>query len=190
MKKFREMIDYIEEVDNMDELLDEEESDGVGNLEEIPIAADGRNGSAENDTGETENPDPYTKLPHVLAELIAGIVLCGIVLEIPGIWFVKDPLGYSVGLLIGIVMAVLMAVHMAWSLDKALDLVREDAEKKIRMNSMTRYFTIVIILGVMMYFRIGNPLAAFLGLMSLKVAAYLQPFTHKYMQKIYKNEDL
>ena len=46
---------------------------------------------------------------------------------------------------------------------------------------------IVIVMALVMVSGFANPLAAFLGLMGLKVAAYLQPFTHRICAKFYKD---
>ena len=175
MKKLHEIIAPLEEWEEQEELQDESE-EGTGILTQTETAG----------SGETQDKD---QLRHVLIELLVGIAVLGITWELIGVWFVKDKLGYCVGLLIGALLAAAMAMHMARSLDRALELPQADAQKKIRTNSICRYLIIVVVLGVVMYTGIANPLAAFLGIMSLKVAAYLQPFTHKYLQKIYKNEE-
>ena len=51
-------------------------------------------------------------------------------------------------------------------------------------QNMIRYGVIVIAFGVLCLLDIGNPLAAFAGIMGLKAGAYLQPFTHKIITKI------
>ena len=65
------------------------------------------------------------------------------------------------------------------SIDKALDLDENSAGKKLQMQSIIRYVGIVMVMGITMVNGFTNPLAAFLGIMGLKVAAYMQPFTHK-----------
>lgn len=75
-------------------------------------------------------------------------------------------------------MAALAAYHMWRTLDRALDL-EESAARVIQKNSILRYAVIVVVLGIIMVTEVCNPLAAFLGLMGLKVSAYLQPFTHR-----------
>ncbi len=133
--------------------------------------------------------DKLNKLNKVLLELLAAIVGCGVFFQAAGVWFVTDKIGYSTGLLIGILIALAMAVHMAWALDMAVDLERGEAEKRIRLHSILRYLFVTVMLAVVMYTGIANPLASFLGVMCLKVAAYLQPITHKFLQKIQKNEE-
>ena len=133
--------------------------------------------------------DKLNKLNKVLLELLIAIIVCGVTFEAVGVWLVADKMGYSTGLLIGVLIALVMAVHMAWVLDMAVGLERGEAEKKIRLHSILRYLFVMIMLAIVMYTGIANPLASFLGVMSLKVAAYLQPITHKVMQKIQKNEE-
>lgn len=124
------------------------------------------------------------EINNVLPELLAGILLIGVVCEIIGVCLVTDKAGYSIGLFIGVLLAAGTAVHMAWSLDIALDTGGLGAEKKIRTGSFVRYGIIVIIFVVVALTKIGNPLAAFLGIMTLKAGAYLQPLIHKLNLKL------
>lgn len=124
-----------------------------------------------------------------LLELIAGIFIYGLLCQIVGLIFTKDTAGYSSGLWIGIATAVAAALHMWRSLDRSLDLDEGTAGKKMQMQSIIRYTVIVIIMGLTMINGFTNPLAAFLGIMGLKVAAYLQPFTHKLLFRFYEEKE-
>ena len=55
---------------------------------------------------------------------------------------------------------------------------------KLITMSLIRYAAVVIVFGCVTYFRLGNPIAAFVGVMGLKIAAYLQPFFHKIILKL------
>lgn len=123
------------------------------------------------------------QLSDVLPGLWVGILLYGVLCEIVGLIFVSDRVFYSVGLLVGIVCALFMATHMAWSLNQALDLSEGDAVKKMQVHNILRYVVVVIVFFALLYTKLGNPLSAFLGVMGLKVAAYLQPFTHKFFRR-------
>lgn len=123
-----------------------------------------------------------------LMELLIGILLFGMICQLAGAFFVKELASYSSGLWIGIVTAMATAVHMYRSLDRALDLDAGSAGKKIQVQSIIRYVFIVIIMGITMINGYTNPLAAFLGVMGLKVAAYLQPFTHKLIIRFFEKE--
>lgn len=122
-------------------------------------------------------------LSDVLPDLLIGVLLYGVVCEAVGLIFVKDRLFYSIGLLIGILCAMGMAVHMAWSLNMALDLGESGAVKKMQLHNLLRYGIVVVVIFALWLSGIGNPVVAFLGIMGLKVAAYLQPFTHKLFRR-------
>ncbi len=124
-----------------------------------------------------------TQLSDVLPDLWAGILLYGVLCEIVGLIFVKDRLFYSIGLIAGIVCALFMATHMAWSLNQAMDMAEGDAVKKMQVHNIFRYLIVVIVFFLLLFTKLGNPLAAFLGVMGLKVAAYLQPVTHKFFRR-------
>lgn len=133
----------------------------------------------------TERSKMLKRLNDALPELVVGIVLYGIAVELVGVWFVSDKLRYSIGLLIGIALAAGMAVNMAVVLRDAVDLYGgEHAQAKIIAKSVLRYVIVVIVFFVMMKFEIGNLFTAFIGVLGLKISAYLQPFTHKLVLKL------
>lgn len=123
-----------------------------------------------------------------LLELILGIFIYGIICQVIGSLLVEDKFSYSSGLWIGIATAVAAAIHMWFSLDRALDFDEGTAGKKMQAQSVVRYVVIVIIMGLTMINGVTNPLAAFLGIIGLKVAAYLQPFTHKLLIRFFRKE--
>ena len=118
-----------------------------------------------------------------LTELLAGIVLAGIVFEIIGLIFVKDRLSHSIGMLIGVVMALAMATHMAFSLSNALDWDEEHAKSSMWKSNLLRYVLVVVCFLLSAYFRIGNMVSCFFGIMTLKMSAYLQPYLHRLCNK-------
>lgn len=118
-----------------------------------------------------------------LPDLFAGILIFGIFAEFIPVWFVSDKAGYTIGLLIGMATAVFVAWHMAWSLDRAFDYDEGTATKRLQKNSALRYGIQLIVLGILIMTKAGNPLSAFLGMWSLKVAAYAAPFTHKLFRR-------
>ena len=124
-----------------------------------------------------------------LLELIAGILIYGLLCQIIGLVFVEEKDAYSSGLWIGIVTAVAAALHMWHSLDVSLDYDENTASKKMQTQSIIRYVVIVLVMGLTMINGLTNPLAAFLGIMGLKVAAYLQPFTHKLLFRFWKEKE-
>ena len=121
------------------------------------------------------------RLNDALPELVLGIIVYGIVVELAGVWFVTDKLRYTTGLVIGIG----MAVNMAIVLRDAVEIYGgEHAQAKIIAKSILRYVIVVIVFFVMMKFNLGNLFTAFIGVLGLKISAYLQPFTHKFVLKL------
>ncbi len=123
------------------------------------------------------------QMSEVLPDLWAGIIIYGVLCEIIGVILVTDRMPYTIGLAAGVLCALFMATHMAWSLGKALDLGEGDAVKKMQVHNIIRYVVIVAVFFILLWTGIGNPLAAFLGVMGLKVAAYIQPITHKFFRR-------
>ncbi len=127
------------------------------------------------------------RLNKVLPELILGILIYGIAIQITGVWFVKDKLLYSTGLWTGILLAVGMAIHMAIVIEDAVSL--NSGRAKLITMSLLRYLVVVLVFLGMMYFHLGNLITAFAGVMGLKIAAYMQPFIHKTILKIQGREE-
>lgn len=123
------------------------------------------------------------QLNSALPGLFLGICVSGILFELVFIWFVKEKWQFGLGLFLGVVMALLMAWHMAYTLDAAMNLGEEGAVKIMQKHYFLRYGAVVLLCGIVMVTGLANPLAVFLGIMTLKVAAYFEPFTHKFFYK-------
>ncbi len=128
-------------------------------------------------------------LKRTLLELFVGIIISGTVFEIAGVLFVKNKGDYSLGILFGVLIAMGMAAHMAYSLSDALDLQEKYAKAAVRKGVGMRYAAVLLIVGAIAYFKLANLIACFLGMISLKTAAYIQPFVHKFLNKIFKIEE-
>ena len=113
------------------------------------------------------------RINDALPGLVLGIIVYGVIVELAGVWFVTDKVRYTTGLLIGISLACGMAVNIATVLRDAVELYGEDnAKKKI------------------VAWNLGNLITAFIGVLGLKVSAYLQPFTHRVIQKLQGRGDV
>lgn len=122
-----------------------------------------------------------------LPELLTGILLYGLVLQLTGVWFVDEKLQYSMGLWIGIALAMGMAVNMAVVILDAVDaMASKGTAVRTGLWSVLRYVVAVGAFIGVWYFKAGNLLVMFLGMMGLKVSAYLQPFLHKIILQIQK----
>ena len=123
----------------------------------------------------------------ILIELLLGILLFEIFCELIGIFLVKDVLKYSVGLCVGAILACASAIHMFWSLRCNFEMNGNNekvAQSYAIRNNMIRYMFIFAVFLVICMTDFAYPLATFLGIMGLKVGAYLQPLTYKFILKI------
>ncbi len=131
------------------------------------------------------------RLNDALPGLVLGILIYGVLVEFIGVWFVSDKLRYTTGLVIGIALACGMAINIAVVLQDAIDIYGESrAQARIIAKSILRYAVVVIVFFVMMKWNLGNLFAAFIGVLGLKVSAYLQPFAHKLISKLQGRGDV
>ncbi len=131
------------------------------------------------------------RLNDALPGLVLGILIYGVLVELIGVWFVSDKLRYTTGLAIGIALACGMAINIAVVLQDAIDIYGESrAQARIIAKSILRYAVVVIVFFVMMKWNLGNLFAAFIGVLGLKVSAYLQPFAHKLISKLQGRGDV
>ncbi|MBQ8040273.1 MAG: hypothetical protein IJ274_10460 [Lachnospiraceae bacterium] len=126
------------------------------------------------------------RLNNVLPELILGIIVYGVLAEVIGIWFVTDKLAYTIGLVAGVLMACGMAINMASVILDTMDGYVGEAGARVRVagKAALRYCIVAVLFMVMAKFEIGNFYASFIGVLGLKISAYLQPFTHKVILKL------
>ncbi len=129
------------------------------------------------------------KCNRTLLELWTGMTVFGLICEIVILIFSKNRGIYSASLWIGVIMGVLSSVHMYFSLDRALDFPEGAAKKKITFSYVLRYTVIVLIFAVICITKLFNPLLVFLGYMSLKIGALIQPKTHKVYNAIFHETD-
>jgi len=121
---------------------------------------------------------------YTLVELWIGILLWGVLVEAILLVAVEDKFYHGVGLLIGLVGAAAMAAHMEHTIDKALGAGEAGAEKAMRSGYLLRYFGAALVLILAALSGKVNPITIFAGLMTLKLSAYVEPYTHKISEKV------
>lgn len=125
-----------------------------------------------------------------LPGLLAGILIYGILVQIIGVWFVEDKIGYSIGLWYGIAIGIGMAINLATVIYDAVTFDGEgNANKRVAAKSMLRYIVVAVLFGILGYFEFGNLFTAFLGVMGLKFSAYAQPLLNKIVNKLLGRTD-
>lgn len=128
------------------------------------------------------------KADRILLEMHTGMILFGLACQIVGSFLTKNQLRYAQSLWFGILFAAVNCIHMARTLDRALP-EGENAAKTITRGYVFRYLMLIVILGAVSLTGILDTLIVFLGYMSMKVTAYLQPITHKLCNKLFHEED-
>ena len=128
------------------------------------------------------------KKENTLLELLIGIIFSGVVTQIIVAIILKDYLYNAIGLWSGVAIACFMAIHLKRSIEDELDLGEEGAMKHARTAYATRTVITLIVIGVVIYFKVGNPFTVVLGIFPLKLSAYLQPLIHKIFLKFEKTE--
>lgn len=111
----------------------------------------------------------------VLWEMIHIILACAVLIQVILLVFAGRKLYVSVGLWIGVMVAIYMPVYMYRVLWASLGGESRAAQKYVRMHSIIRYISVLVVFGIVIFTHIGSPLACFGGILTLKVAAYLQP---------------
>ena len=125
-----------------------------------------------------------------LPGLVAGIVINGLFIQLIGVWFVEDKVGYSIGLWYGVAIGIGMAINLATVIYDAVTFDGEgNANKRVAAKSMLRYLVVAILFGILGYFEFGNLFTAFLGVMGLKFSAYAQPLLNKLVNKLTGGSD-
>ena len=130
------------------------------------------------------------RINDALPGLVVGILIYGVVIQLTGVWFVKDPIRYSTGLWFGIAVAVGMAINLAIVIRDSVELADvEHANRRIIMKSVLRYLVVVVLFFILGYFNLGNLFVAFLGVFGLKISAYLQPKGKAILNKLLGRND-
>lgn len=123
-----------------------------------------------------------------LLEMHIGMLFFGVCCQIAGALIVEVQGRYAVSLWFGVAFAFAASIHMYRTLERAMA-SGADASKLVTRGYLFRYGMIAFVLILVSLTRILNPLAVFLGYMSLKVTAYIQPFTHKLCNMLFHETD-
>ncbi len=111
-----------------------------------------------------------------------GLAIYAVVAELIGLFISEDGLSYTLGLLFGCAVAVGLMFHMTRTLDRALDLSPEQAEKYVKRQSFFRLLFMLLALVVALQVEQMNFIAVFLGMLGLKMGALMAPF---FLKKLY-----
>lgn len=123
-----------------------------------------------------------------LLEMHVGMLFFGIICQVAGGLLAENKGNYALSLWFGIAFAAAGSIHMCRTLDRAL-LSGSNASGIVTRGYLFRYVMVAAVLIVISVTEVMNPLIFFLGYMSLKVTAYLQPITHKLCNRLFRETD-
>ena len=124
-----------------------------------------------------------------LLELMTGELLFGLICWLAALPFPIDQGRYAAGLWVGILLAWINALLMWHSLNKAFLGDEKYAVRQMAGGYILRYLLIAVVLLAVYFLDVGYVLATFLGVMGLKIGAYLQPLTHKFYNRLFHETD-
>lgn len=124
------------------------------------------------------------KKDSTLAELLFGIIFLGAVFQAGCLIISKEYIHDAAGLWTGVAIACFMAAHMKKSIEETLDTGPDGAERHARNAYLMRTFIALLIMGTVIYLGWANPITLILGILSLKLSAYMQPWTHRIFTRI------
>ncbi len=112
-----------------------------------------------------------------LKNLLLGIAAFGMIEECLLLFLCKNRLAVTLGLLLGVWTAMVNSVYIYRSLLRVLEMDEKNSVKAMRIPVMVRYcFMGIVITIALQYPQIFSPIGVILGLLSMKLSAYIQPF--------------
>lgn len=129
------------------------------------------------------------KMDRTLLELLTGILLFGIIGQLVILFLPFDRIKSAVGWWPGVLIAFLSAIHMWRSLNKAFLCDEKSAARMMAGGYLIRYLIMALFLVVLFLTNAGYILAGFIGIMTLKMSAFIQPATHKVYNRIFHETD-
>lgn len=115
----------------------------------------------------------------VMKDMIAIMLMYGIIAQIICLFIPGNRVRMAIGLWIGIATGIGLLIHMRKSLLVALDLEEAGAKRYMQKSYAGRYFATFAVFAAALYFEVANVFTLIIGVMGLKVSAYLQPIMHK-----------
>lgn len=112
-----------------------------------------------------------------------GLIIYFIIFEIIGLIFVENRISYTLGLLVGCLLGAFLIWNMFVSIDTALDMDAREAEKYTKKKSLFRGLVMLVVAFFGMRLRGISFTAVVIGMLGLKIAAFIQPYTNLYITK-------
>lgn len=115
-----------------------------------------------------------------LLDLYVGIAGLSFILVVAGACIVENKLPFILGVLYGGIVAAVLVSHMYRGLWQILAYDENGAQKQAQKQVGIRMWIMLAAVAVAMYFNeYFQLIGVVLGILTLKVSAYMQPFVHR-----------
>ena len=122
-----------------------------------------------------------------LFDLIFGCIVYSIVFEAIGLLVVENKGSYSLGLLLGTAVAIGLSVSMYKSLNNCLVMTEHQARRNMVFSTFLRAVVILLAAWIGMCSGYFSFPGIIIGILGLKISAYLHAYTNVYItKKLYK----
>lgn len=113
-------------------------------------------------------------------DLLIGIAGLSFLISLIGGIATKESIVFILGVCYGGVVATILAIHMFKTLEKTLDLGEKGAVNYARKMMAIRMGIMSVAVVIAMYLpNVFSLVGVVLGMLTLKISAYIQPFIHK-----------
>ena len=116
-------------------------------------------------------------------ELLVGIVIFGVLLILPGLFWTTSKTAYYIGLVVGIIVSIFLAYDMYSSILKGLTKDEKAANSYFQKKVVIRLAIVIVVFFIAAYSKHISLLSVLFGALTLKFSAFLQPLTHKFLVK-------
>jgi len=116
-------------------------------------------------------------------DLVIGILLCGVLSAILGMIITRGDLRYLIGAIVGTIFALVMITTMMVSIQKSVQMDTHQASRNMIKSALIRYVATLVILYVMIKLSMSAFIAALVGFLSSKFAAFLQKPIHEHITR-------
>ena len=123
-----------------------------------------------------------------LLDLIFGCIIYSLFFELIGLLVVENKGTYSLGLLVGTLASIGLSFSMYRSVEKAVTMDPGQASRSMTIASILRMLVILVVAWLGMRFAWISFPGILIGILGLKISAYLHVYTNVYItRKIRKN---
>ena len=127
--------------------------------------------------------DKLRQLAETYLDLVIGILLCGVLSAILGMIITRGDLRYLIGAIVGTIFALVMITTMMVSIQKSVQMDTHQASRNMIKSALIRYVATLVILYVMIKLSMSAFIAALVGFLSSKFAAFLQKPIHEHITR-------